>query len=139
MQMFGAFRQHQHLATFAISFLDFGDNFSRSTLVAGKMKEHILNTDALRQIERRVTVLGYHLQITRRIFGFTRRAANGAALHEDDRLLTIATDWSCGETKYIFCFHALEDGLERGGADMMTFINDHVPVVFNQRVNLTLA
>jgi hypothetical protein len=51
---------------------------------------------------------------------------NGPALHEDDRLLSIAPNGGCRQTQHVPGFRAPKDRVERGSADVMAFIDDYL-------------
>ena len=78
-------------------------------------------------------------QVVRRTRGFGGGVASWAALHENNRLLAIAANRCGSQAEYIFGFGLLQNRIKRCSADVMALIHNHVTVVFDQRIDFTLA
>ncbi len=59
-------------------------------------------------------------------------------MHEDDRVLPIAPNGRGGQSNDVPGSDAPEDLVERRCADVMAFVNDHLPVVFQLMLRTTL-
>ncbi len=82
--------------------------------------------------------MGHDLQQGGRVFLLCGSVPDRAALHEDDRVLTVATLWSRSQAMNVSGPDALEDRLERNGRQVVAFVDGHLAVVLDQRVDLTL-
>ena len=68
-----------------------------------------------------------------------RRVTNRPALHEDDRLLPVEADRCGREAQYELRLGPLEDRVEGDCADVVALVDDHLPIVLDQRIHLALA
>jgi len=111
--------QHQHLASIAVSVDDLGSNRARSGLINREVPEYILNPCLLRQIYPRVQRARRDRQIVRRTGGLGCCVASWPALHENNRLLTVAANRCGSQPEYVCGFGLLQNRIEGCCADMM--------------------
>jgi hypothetical protein len=139
IKVFCAFRQDQHLASLRDGIAYLGGDGCCSGGIVGEMSENILDASLLRQVDPDMAGAWHHLQIVRRPGRFHRRVTNRPALHEDDRLLSVAAD-RCGRgAQHVFRLGPFEDRVEGDCADMVALVDDHLPIVLDQRIHLALA
>jgi hypothetical protein len=100
--------------------------------------EHVLNSGFERQVNARMQRIRRHFQIMSDTGRFCYRMANRATLHEDDRLLAVATDRRGGEAEHVFRLGAFQNGIERHRADMVAFVHDDMPVMLDQWIHFAL-
>ena len=105
--------QYKHLAALPVGLAGFRDNTFRAPTVVRQAAKNILNPRLRRDVNRSVVDVRYDLQHVGRTCRIRRLVANRPALHEDDGLLTIATDRSCRQPKHVFRLHAFQYGVER--------------------------
>lgn len=91
------------------------------------------------QINPRVQCARRDGQIVWRACRFRGGMTGWPALHENNRLPAIATNRRSSQAKYIFRFGLFQDRIKRLRAQVMTFIDDDLPVVCDPRVDFTLA
>ncbi|OIQ72318.1 hypothetical protein GALL_460570 [mine drainage metagenome] len=103
------------------------------------MSEYLLDAGIKRQFDPSVAGARHHLQIVRRPGRRGCRVADGPALHEDDRLLPVASDRSRCQTEHVLRLGPFQDGVEGDRANVVTFVDDHLSVALDQRAHLALA
>ena len=64
--------------------------------------------------------------------------ADGSALHEHDWLQTIAAHQGGRKPQHVAGLQLLEDCFKGGGGDVVTLVDDHLPVVLHHGVHLPL-
>ncbi len=64
---------------------------------------------------------------------------DGSALHEQDRLQAVAAHQGGRQPQQISGLHLPEDGLKRGGGDVVAFIDDHLAVALHHGIHLPFA
>lgn len=131
--------QNQHLAALREGVTHLGGEGLGPALIVGKMPEDVLDAGVLRQIDPDMAGPSHHLQVVRRSGRRGRRVADRPALHEDDRLLAVASDRGRRQAKHIFELGPLEDCVEGDCADMVALLDDHVAVALDQRGHIPLA
>ena len=82
---------------------------------------------------------GHHLQSRRCAFRLGRRVPDRSALHEDNRVLAVASERRRRQAQHVLGLGPLEDGLERDGRQVMALVDDDVAVLFDQLADLALA
>jgi hypothetical protein len=92
VEVFRALGQDQNLAALREGDAHLGGDGLGPELIVGEMSENVLYSGILRQIDASVAGSRHDLQIVRRSGRSGRRVADRPALHEDDRLLPVASD-----------------------------------------------
>ena len=64
--------------------------------------------------------------------------ANGAALHEQDRLQAVPPHQGGRQAQHVASPHLPENRFKGGGSDVVAFVDDHLPVALHHRVHLSL-
>ena len=139
IEMLRALRQHEDLTALLVRILDLRRNRDVPRRIAGDVPKNILNARFLWQINPRVQCARRDGQIVWRACRFRGGMACWPALHENNRLPAIATNRCGSQAKHIFRFGLFQDRLERLRAQVMTFIDNDLPIVCDQRVDFTLA
>lgn len=138
-QMVGTFGQNKYLSPLAETALDLGGNRLRAAGVACHLPEYILYAS----LGGHVDPGGYHAwhnsQVMRGTVGLGGSVPDRSALHENDRLLSIAANRCRGEAQHVLGLGALEDFLERECRKVMAFVNDDVPIIFDQFADFALT
>jgi hypothetical protein len=136
--MLDSLGQYENFSTLVVGSLDFRSYRLRSGLIVGDVSKYILNPRFGRKINTRVERTRHHLKIAGSGDRLGRCMTNRPALHENDRLLSIATKRRSGQAEYELRFGPLQYGVERHRSDVMAFVNDDVTVVLDQRVHFAL-
>lgn len=139
VEMIGALGQHQDLATVLDSALRLDGDCGGTLRILCQGAEDRLNAAVCWQLCRSAGRPRDDLEIVRSAGWRARGMSNRSALHEDDRLSTVSADRCCREPEDVASLDALEDGLERGCADMMALVYDHLTIVLDQRIDLAVA
>ena len=137
-EMLGALGEYQNFAALVVGDLYFRSYNQRSGLVVSEVSKHVLNPSLGLKINARVEQTWHYLEIAGSAGRLGRRTSNRPALHEDDRLLPVATERRGGQAQDVFRLGPLQDGVERNCADVVAFVDDDVTVVLDQRVHFAL-
>ena len=119
VEMLRALGQDQHLTVLGRGVAHLGADGLGPGRIVGDLSEDVLDAGIRRLIDPGMARTRHHLQVVRCPGRGSRRVADRPALHEDDRLLPVASDRGRRQAEHVLRLGPLEDRVEGDGADVL--------------------
>ena len=131
VEVFAALGEHERVAVLGQLGHDVGGDSSCAVLVGGDRAEDLLDARIDGELARIETAVAGDQHPSGRsldLLGMRQRVPDGAALHGDDRVVSVAALRGRGEAGYGARREVAQESLEREGWDVMALVDDDVAV-----------